>query len=125
MNTNDTIVIKTRAVVITAIITVFLMLQSILGMAAGTDALSKASRENLKMEISRQVPCPDFVTENSEANDVKAVISVGENGALNIEAINTTNPQLKNYVTRQLNNIQLSDAASTEPFVLVIKFRVL
>lgn len=126
MNTdNTTLIMRGRAIVIAAIITACFMLLSTLGMAAEAGTLSKANRENLKREISQNITCPDYVTSNSDENNVTAVINVDSMGSINIEAISSPNAELKNEVIKQLSQMRLANKIPTGPFALVVKFRVL
>ena len=126
MNTdNTTLIMRSRAIVIAGIITACFMLLSMLGMAAGPGALSIANRENLKKEISQYITCPDYVTGNSDENNVTAVIKVDSNGTIHIEAISSANAELKNEVEKQLRQMRLANKIPTGPFALVVKFRVL
>lgn len=124
MQTDTKLLMRLRAILIATIITTCFILASFMGMAANPNSI-KANRENLRMEISRNISCPDFITENSEMNDVKAIVNVDATGTVNIETINTANPQLRAYVTKQLQQMHLANNTATGPFVLVIKFRVL
>jgi hypothetical protein len=86
--------------------------------------VEKTARENVRREIIRNITCPEFVTQNSEANDVKALVSVDESGKVTVYEINSANPQLKSYVTNTLKEMKIRNSVPTEKFVLVVKFRV-
>lgn len=85
---------------------------------------SKNLKETIRREIVGKITCPDFVTENSEANDVKALVSVNEQGHITVFEIYSGNEKLKAYANNQLQRMKLSSAGNDEKFVLVIKFRV-
>lgn len=127
MNTDNvtTLIMRGRAIVIAGITTACFMFLSMLGMAAEPGAVNLANKENLKKEISQNITCPDFVTGNSDENNVTAVINVDSKGAINIEAISSPNPELKNEVIKQLSHMRLANKIPTGPFALVVKFRVL
>lgn len=83
------------------------------------------AKETVRREITRSITCPEFVTENSALNEVKAIVSVNEAGIVSIEEINSGNEQLKEYVFNQLQNKKIKNSAAiTEKFVLVVKFTV-
>ncbi len=85
---------------------------------------SKSLKETIRREIVGKITCPDFVTENSEANDVKALVSVDGQGRVTVFEIYSGNEKLKTYANNQLQQMKLSSAGNDEKFVLVIKFRV-
>ncbi|HLP21496.1 MAG TPA: hypothetical protein VK174_14385 [Chitinophagales bacterium] len=95
-----------------------------LAIAGNTVTIEKANKENVRREIIRSITCPDFVTENSEANDVKALVAVDESGKVTLYEINSANPELKKYVVNTLKEMKLKSCTPTEKFVLVVKFRV-
>lgn len=95
-----------------------------LAIAGNSGVIEKANKENVRREIIRSITCPDFVTENSDANDVKALVSVDDNGNVTLYEVNSANPQLKNYVANTLKEMKLKTSTPTEKFVLVVKFRV-
>ena len=109
----------------TLFITGYIVAMSTLGIMASVPGnVEKAAKENVRREMIRKIQCPEFVTENSESNDVKAVVSVTGNGAVSVHEIESENPQLKQYVENTLRDMKLKNAMPTEKFVLVVKFRV-
>jgi hypothetical protein len=109
----------------TILITGYFTLMITFGIIAAVPGnVEKTAKENVRREIIRNITCPDFVTENSEANDVKALVSVDENGKVNLYEINSANPQLKKYVENTLKQMKMKNAMPTEKFVVVVKFRV-
>ena len=124
-------IMRLRAIVIGAIIATCFMLASLSGMAAepNTEAPRKSAamlnREVVKAEISRNIQFPTFVTSNSAANEVRAIVDVDSNGTVSVQQIDSANPEMKNYISKQLSNMQLANRIPTGPFVLVLKFRVL
>lgn len=100
------------------------MLTSTIAFASQPGNMSIASKETLRREMIRNITCPDFVTENTPTNDVKALVSVDENGSVTLHEINSANPQLKAYVIKRLKEMKLNNNISSEKFVLVVKFRV-
>jgi hypothetical protein len=89
-----------------------------------TIGIEKSAKENVRREIIRHITCPDFITVNSEANDVKALVSVDEQGNITVYEINAANPELKKYVANTLKEMKMKNAEATDKFVLVVKFRV-
>ncbi len=115
---------KTK-VAVTGITAGYLFLMSSLGIIAAVPGnTQKTARENIRREIIRNITCPEFVTETSEANDVKALISVDETGRITIHEMNSANPKLRNYVEETLNKMKVKNTIPTEKFVLVVKFVV-
>lgn len=103
----------------------YFILMSTFGIIAAVPGnVEKAAKENVRREIIRNITCPEFVIENSPANDVKALVSVDENGNVNLFEINSANTELKNYVANTLKEMKIKNAVPTEKFVLVVKFRV-
>ncbi len=106
-------------------ITTYFLLMSTIGIIAAVPGnVEKTAKENVRREIMRNITCPEYVTENTEANDVKAIVSVDEKGKVSLYEINSANPELKNYVEQSLKEMNLKTAVPTEKFVLVVKFRV-
>lgn len=85
---------------------------------------SSAAKEVLRRELSRNITCPSFITENGEQNVVKALISVSDEGAVTVYEINTGNARLKQYVQQTLQHVKVENPGYNEKFVLVINFRV-
>lgn len=109
----------------TAVIALYFMLMANLGVIAAVPATAnKNAKEAVRREIIRNISCPEFITNDSEANQVKAIVEVSETGVVNIDEINSANPQLQNYVIGQLQNMKVTGTGTTEKFVLVIKFKV-
>ena len=100
------------------------MLTSTIAFASEPGSFSIASKETLRREMIRNITCPDFVTENTPANDVKALVSVDESGNVTLHEINSANPELKAYVIKRLKEMKLNNNIGSEQFVLVVKFRV-
>lgn len=114
-----------RTFLTTATIISYFMLMSTVGIIASVPAnVNSAAKEKIRREISSQIICPQFVTANSELNDVKAIVQVTENGKVNVLEINSGNQQLKDYVINELGKMKIKNPATTDQFVLVIKFRV-
>lgn len=124
-------IVRLRAIFIAAIITACFVVASLSGMAAepNKEAAAKTAavlnRDKVKAEISRNIPFPTFVTSNSAANEVRAIVDVDSNGIISVQQIDSANPEMKNYISKQLGNMQLENRIPTGPFVLVLKFRVL
>ena len=85
--------------------------------------LEKFSKENISREIIRSIRVPDFITENSAINEVRAIVQVDKNGLVKVFETNSANEELKQYVLGELKKIRLNTEA-TEKFVLVVKFRI-
>jgi hypothetical protein len=108
-----------------ALIIGFFFLVSAFGIVAAVPGkVEKAAKENVRREIIRNITCPDYVTENSEANDVKAMISVDKDGKVSLYEINSANLQLRNYVEETLRKMKMKNTPPTEKFILTVKFRV-
>lgn len=103
-----------------------ILLMSAFGVSAAVPAgkASKVSKEQVRNEITRNISCPDFVAENSAANDVKAIVQVNESGKVTITDINSGNPKLLDYVAAQLENMTVKNVTGTEKFILTVHFRV-
>jgi hypothetical protein len=91
--------------------------------AAVPGNIQQNAKESVRREIIRNIACPDFVSNDSETNQVKAIVEVDENGNVNVSDINSSNEQLKDYVVEQLHNLKVKSSGTTEKFVLVIKFK--
>jgi|ERR1043165_1409457 uncharacterized protein YuzE len=102
----------------------FLLMSTFAVMAAAPGNIEKAAKENVRREIIRNINCPEFVTENTDANDVKALVSVDETGKVTLYEINSANQQLKSYVANTLKGMKIKNGDAVEKFVLVVKFRV-
>ncbi len=114
-----------KTITTTLFITTYFLLMSTFGIIAAVPGnVEKAAKENVRREIMRNITCPEYVTENNEANEVKAIVSVDEKGKVSLYEINSANTQLKNYVEQSLKEMNLKTAVPTEKFVLVVKFRV-
>ncbi|MFN8287234.1 MAG: hypothetical protein U0V74_10795 [Chitinophagales bacterium] len=100
------------------------MLEVIVTTNEKTEGNAKNLKETFRREIIGKITCPDFVTENSEANDVKAIVSVNGSGRITVFEIYSGNEELKQYAAQQLQNMKLTSTGDNEKFVLVIKFRV-
>lgn len=108
-----------------AILVSYFLLMCTFGIIASVPAnVNSAAKEQMRKEIANQIICPAFVTENSELNEVKAIVQVDETGKVKVLEINSGNPLLKDYVVTELNKMKIKNPATTEQFVLVIKFRV-
>ena len=107
------------------IITLYLVVMGAFGiMAAVPGNVEKAAKENVRREMIHNITCPEFVTENSDLNDVKAIVSVDELGTVSVHEINSGNLKLKEYVENTLEKMKMKNTTATEKFVLVVKFRV-
>lgn len=93
-------------------------------MATAPETMEKAAKENVRREIVRQISCPDFVTDNSIANDVKALVSVDEQGKITVHEINSANVALRQYVVNTLKEMKIKNGEAVGPFILIVKFRV-
>ncbi len=102
----------------------FLLMSSLGIIAAVPGNVQKNAKENVRREIIRNISCPEFITENTEANDVKAMVSVDENGKVTIHEINSANAHARNYVENALKEMKVKNSVPTEKFLLVVKFRV-
>lgn len=108
-----------------AVLVGYFLLMSTFGIIASVPAnVNSAAKEQMRKEIGSQIMCPAFVTENSELNEVKAIVQVDETGKVKVVEVNSGNPQLKDYVVAELAKLKIKNPATTEQFVLVIKFRV-
>ena len=109
----------------TAFILGYFTLMVTFGVIASVPAsVHKNAKESVRREIIRNIACPDFITTNSDLNKVKAIVEVDAAGNVNVSEINTGNPELKNYVTRQLQNMKVSSTGGPEKFVLIINFKI-
>lgn len=114
-----------KTILTTAIIIGYFFLMSSLGIIASVPhSVHKNAKEMVRNEIVRNISCPEFITENSEANTVKAIVSVDELGNISVSDINSGNTQLKEYVLNQLQAMKVKNGAGAEKFVLVIHFKV-
>src|SRR5437868_4422199 len=99
-----------KTITTTAIITGYFFLMSSLGIIAAVPGnIQKTAKETVRREIIRNISCPDFITENSEANDVKALVSVDETGKVSLHEINSANPELKDYVVTRLKEMKIKN----------------
>jgi len=114
---------KTSKYLTTITLSILLIIGCIQAKAAN-GSLNNTAKENISAQISRSIVCPAFITENSDANDVKALIQVTEQGVINVLEVNTANPLLKQYVIAELQKMKINNNQATEKFLLVIKFRV-
>src|SRR4051812_39659900 len=102
-----------------ALIIGFFTLVTALGMIAAVPVkVENAAREMVRKEILKNIACPNFVKENSEANDVKAMVSVNEEGKVRVHEINSANLQLRNYVEDVLKHLTVKTTVPTEKFIL-------
>ena len=109
----------------TAVIAGYFALMITLGIVAAVPgSVHKSAKETVQREIIRNIACPEFITQNNEANQVKAIVAVDENGKVNIEEINSANTQLRDYVVAQLQDLKVAGDGHNEKFVLVVKFKV-
>ena len=114
-----------KTFITTAIITGYFFLMSSLGIIASVpNSVHKNAKEIVRSEIVRNISCPEFITENSEANTVKAIVSVDELGNVSVSQINSANIQLKDYMLNELQHMKVKNGAGAEKFVLVIHFKV-
>ena len=108
----------------TALIAAFLLLSNFAANATNPIRNEKAAKESVRQEIIRNISCPDFIDQNSELNQIKAIVQVDTNGKVKVEEINSANPQLKAYVIDQLQSITVKSPGQSQRFVLVINFQV-
>jgi len=112
----------------TAVIIGYFILMSSLGIIAAVPGnIQKEGakeKERVRREIINHISCPSFITDNSDLNRVKAIVSINENGKVEVSDINSANPQLIDYVQSQLQDMQVKSTALPEKFVLVINFKV-
>lgn len=114
-----------KTITITAVAIGYFFLMSSLGIIASVPGhVHKNAKEYVRNQISRSITCPDFITSNTEANTVKAVVNVDEQGKVNVGQINSANPELQHYVLAQLQGMKVNNPAGPEKFVLVIHFKV-
>ena len=115
-----------KKVTVTSVITIaYFLLMSALGVIASVPSnVHRAAKENIRQQISYHIVCPSFITQNSEANEVKAVIQVTPEGKVNVFEVNSANPELKKYVVEELQKMKINHPETNEKFVLVMKFRV-
>ena len=108
-----------------ALIIGYFMLVSALGIIAAVPVkVEKAAKEKVRKEIIKNIACPDYVKENSVANDVKAMVSVNEDGKVNLHEINSANIRLRNYVENVLKEMTVKNTPAIEKFILTVRFRV-
>jgi hypothetical protein len=86
--------------------------------------VEKAAKEKVRKEMIKNIVCPDYVKENSVANDVKAMVSVNEEGRVSLHEINSANLRLKNYVEDVLKKMTVKNTPAIEKFILTVRFRV-
>ncbi len=114
-----------KTILTTAITIGYFVLMSTVGIIASVPAnVNSAAKEQIRKEIGSQIVCPAFVTQNTVMNDVKAIVRVEETGKVKVLEINSGNEQLKDYVINELSKMKIKNPATTDEFVLVIKFRV-
>ncbi|MDB5283453.1 MAG: hypothetical protein JWO06_2528 [Bacteroidota bacterium] len=114
-----------KTLLTTVFITGYFLLMSTLGIFASVPvSVHKTARETVRKEIIRNIACPEFLTTNSDANQVRVVVDVTEAGNVTVAEIASANPQLKQYVLSQLQDLKLKNSGSAEKVVLVIKFKV-
>lgn len=84
------------------------------------------AREEVKQQIVNKIPCPEFVTDNSPANYIRAIVQVDEQGNLSLTDVNAGTPQLKEYVLNRLDKsrLYLDHMLSPDKFILIIKFQI-
>jgi hypothetical protein len=105
------------------IITGLVLLLPSAGFAETHGRAQQSSREMARLEIIKNIACPEFISGNGQGNEVKAVVAVDESGRVSIDEINSNNPQLKEYVINQLRDMKLKNKGTNEKFVLYIKFQ--
>ena len=108
----------------TAILTA-LLLTGIFAVNAGpNNGIQKNTKERVRLEIARSIPCPDFIEENSITNRVKVIVQVDETGQVKVAEINSANPKLQAYVLDRLQNMKIKSPGEKQKFVLLINFNV-
>ena len=118
------IVAPIKKTVLTLATVALILLSSFQSFATTPELIEKAAKENVRREIIREITCPDFVTENSEANNVKALVSVDEFGKITVYEVNSANADLKKYVTDTLKEMKIRNGEAIGKFILIVKFRV-
>lgn len=117
-----------KTITTTAFICGYFFLMVSLGVIAATPANNgqkqKNAKESVRREIIRNIACPEFISDNSEINEVKAIVQVDESGAISIQEINSGNTRLKDYVAAQLQGMKLQTTGAAEKFILIIKFKI-
>lgn len=114
-----------KTITTTAIIIGYFILMSTLGIIAAVPGnVQQHAKEAVRNQIIRSITCPDFITENSPANRVKAIVKVDETGKVTVDEINSANPQLSQYVLNQLQGMQVKNTGEAEKFVLLVNFKV-
>jgi hypothetical protein len=114
-----------KTFLITTIALGYFSLMGLLGIIAAVPGnVHKNAKEFVREQITRNISCPDFITDNNPANTVKAIVNVDEAGTVTVNEINSGNAQLKNYVLGQLQNMKVHNTAGPEKFVLVVNFKV-
>jgi hypothetical protein len=103
----------------------YFMLAGALGIIAAVPVkVEKAAKENVRREIMKNIVCPAYVQDNTAANDVKAMVSVNDQGKVSLHEINSANIRLRNYVEDVLENMTVKNTRAIEKFILTVKFRV-
>jgi hypothetical protein len=110
-----------KTITTSALIIGYFIMMSSLGIIASVPGHVKSSeKEIVRREIIGNIACPEFLT---ESGDVKAVVQVNADGTVKVDEINSSLPELKTYVTEQLENMKLKNTAIPEKFVLIIHFK--
>ena len=119
-----------KTIITTSLILGCLLLINTTGVMAAAPAgtnktIRNKAKETVIREVTRNIICPDFITENSPLNEVKAIVQVNQQGIIGVQEINSGNTELKEYVLNQLKNTTIkNNALCNEKFVLDIIFKV-
>ena len=105
------------------LISALLVMSSFALNATNHNQISKNAKESVRRELIRNITCPDFIEGDDATNQVKAVVSIDNNGNVAVEDINSANPRLTNYVKGQLEKMKVNSLGQTQKFVLVINFK--
>lgn len=120
METTNTIKKGTRLIT-GAILVATLLLSAGNLQAAPNGKTHKAVKEIIQREISSNIICPAYVTEN---NQVKALVRVNAQGKLDILYVETSDVRLKDYVISELKKLKPTKNGASDKFVVVIHFQV-
>ena len=100
--------------------TIMVTLLSIsLGMAQNADPDPK---NQVKQEVSKQVIYPEFAVDLGIEGTVYASFKVGEDGSISVIQVESTDPRLKEYVTKKLAEIKVKDTEETRNEIFNMKF---
>lgn len=112
-----------KSISTTFLISALLVMSSFALNATNHNQIAKNAKESVRRELIRNITCPDFIEGDDATNQVKAVVSIDNNGNVAVEDINSANPRLTNYVKGQLEKMKVNSLGQTQKFVLVINFK--